>query len=80
MRNAHQNHLLDGKGLRYLREIVLPSVNLPEKPTYNLKETAVIFGVTPRTVSRRCHAGQLRKAPGGRFYLLEVARVFDEMS
>ena len=61
---------------RYFSDIVLPSVGLPEKSSYNLRETSRILGVHRRTLSRYIQKGHLRASPANRVYLKELQLFF----
>lgn len=45
----------------YFRKIVLPSVGLPEKGSYNIHEACRILGVSRATVYRMLKDGRLRQ-------------------
>jgi len=61
----------------YFREVVLPSVGLPYKGSYNLKEARKILGVckvTLRTMEKR---GDIYISPQKRIYAEEFSRYFN---
>ena len=61
---------------KYFSDIVLPSVGLPEKPTYNLRETSQILGVHRTTLYRYKRQGKLRVSPANRVYSKELQSFF----
>ena len=60
----------------YFREMVLPSVGLPLKNSYNMKELASIFDCHLATVYRMAERGQIRITPMKKVYLKELESFF----
>lgn len=63
----------------YFKDVVLKSVDLPYKGSYNLKEAMLILGVcapTLRTMERR---GDIVISPQKRVYAEEFRRYFNRM-
>lgn len=60
----------------YFFDVVLPSVGLPRKPSYNLRETSEILGVHRSTLYRYVKEGRLQASQGNRVYLKELQSFF----
>lgn len=62
--------------MSYLEEIVLPSVNLPVKPSYNLKEACQILCTNYRGLQRLTKRGHIQVTANHRIYLHELKLFF----
>lgn len=64
----------------YFEDVVLPSVGLPKKPSYNLAEVCRIFGVHRTTLYRMIRDGAVTAVRSHRrdyrVYLEELRRYF----
>lgn len=59
-------------GEDYWTKIVLPSVKLPDKATYNFSETMTILDCGKMTLWRKVKSGELNMTPSKRFYRQEL--------
>ena len=64
----------------YFERIILPSVGLPKKGTYNLTEVAKILGVHRHTVRRYHKQGKLTVSPTRKVYILDLLNFFSTHS
>jgi excisionase family DNA binding protein len=60
----------------YFDSMVLPSVELPLKESYNIKEVCQILGVGHRTIQRYIQDKKLIAGPHKRIYASELRRFF----
>lgn len=59
-------------GEDYWKEIVLPSVQLPDKATYNFYEARTILGCGKTTLWRIVKNGDIKMSPSKKFYRQEL--------
>ena len=62
--------------MKYFEEVVLPSVGLPLKPSYNLKESCEILCCRYESLTLLAKKGLIRITLGKRVYSGELARFF----
>ena len=60
----------------YVRNVVLPSVGLPYKPTYTLCEACKIFDCSPATLWRMAKKGEINITRGKRIYIGDIINYF----
>jgi len=66
--------------MSFFQAIVLPSVELPNKPTYTIKETLTIIGCSRTTLYRKIHRGELTLTPDKRIYKQDLENYFGRCS
>jgi hypothetical protein len=64
--------------MSYFQDIVLPSVNLPYKPTYNITEVCKILDCHYSTVASYVQKGSLKITLNRRIYAQELDRFFEQ--
>lgn len=60
----------------YFEEIILPSVGIKKKGTYNLSEVSEILGVHRSTIRRYNKSGRLAISPSRKVYHYELIKFF----
>lgn len=59
-------------GEQYWITVVLPSVKLPDKATYNWREARTILDCSKMTLWRKVKSGEIRMTPSKKFYRQEL--------
>jgi hypothetical protein len=67
-------------GDEYWKEIVLPSVKLPDKATYNFGEVTRILDCSKMTLWRKIKKGEINYTIDKRFYREDLVRRFSNCS
>ena len=67
-------------GERYWKEIVLPSVKLPDKATYNFTEVTILLDCSKMTLWRKIKKGEINYTIDKRFYREDLIRRFSNCS
>jgi hypothetical protein len=62
----------------YFERVVLQSVELPVKPSYNLSEMCAIFCCDRRTLRRKAENGDITVTENGRVYFVELQIYFSK--
>lgn len=62
--------------MSFFREVVLPSVELPNKPTYSIPEALLLLGCSRSTFYRKIAKGHLTLSPDKRIYRQEFENYF----
>jgi hypothetical protein len=63
---------------KFWREVVLPSVGLPDKPTYNFREAMIILDCSKMTLWRKIKKGEIHYPPNKKFYRVNFVCYFCE--
>lgn len=64
--------------MSYFEEIILPSVNLPLKASYNVMEAAQILDCNKRTLRSMCDRGEIFVTKHRRVFAKEFMRFFSK--
>jgi len=64
--------------MSYFDEVVLPSVNLPKKTTYNIPEALIILDCTRPTLLRMHHLGHITITRDKKIYYKEFEKYFEQ--
>lgn len=72
------DHYNKGVVMDYFERVVLISVGLPVKPSYNLSEMCKIFCCDRRTLRRKAERGDITITENGRVYFVELQVYFSK--
>lgn len=61
----------------YFKDVVLPSVGLPYKPTYSIKETIKILDCSRNTFYKKVGRGEITVTKDKRVYAKELENYFN---
>jgi len=61
----------------YFTQVIIPSVGIVEKSSYNINEACSILGCTRRTLNRMQQRGDITVAPNRRIYKEEFSSFFN---
>lgn len=64
--------------MSFLRKVVLPSVEVPEKSSYSIPESLSILGCSRSTFYRKIARGELTLSRDKRIYIVDLENYFRE--